>query len=78
MKKKIIPSKKCIKILKKYFLTKFKNFIKERINKYRNNYEKNESLLKWCSDAINFIKTKNNIYEEIQDDLNDCLFLLNI
>ena len=76
--KKIIPSKKCIKILKKYFLTKFKNFIKERINKYRNNYEKNELLLKWCSNAINFIKTKNNIYEEIKDDLNDCLFLLNI
>ena len=76
--KKIIPSKKCSKILKKYFLPKLKNFIKEKANKYRNNYEKNEMLLKWCSDAVNFIKTKNNIYEDIKDDLNDCLLLLNI
>ena len=76
--KKIIPSKKCSKILKKYFLPKFKNFIKEKVNKYRYNFEKNEMLLKWCSDAVNFIKTKNNIYEDIKEDLNDCLLILNI
>jgi len=76
--KKIIPSKKCAKILKKYFLIKLKNFIKNWMNKYRNDIEKNQILVKWCYDSINIIKSKNNIYEEIKEDLNECLLLLNI
>ena len=76
--KKIIPSKKCAKILKKYFLVKLKHFIKNWMNKYRYDIEKNKILNKWCSDSINIIKSKNNIYEEIKEDLNECLLLLNI
>ena len=73
--KKIIPSKKCAKILKKYFLEKIKDFAKDWIRKYRNNYEKNQTMMKWLLDAINYIKIKNNIYEDIKDDLDDILFL---
>ena len=76
--KKMVPSKKCSKILKKYFFNKYKKMIKDWTNKYKNNLEKNQILLKWCSDAINFFKTKNNIYEEIKEYLNECLLLLNI
>ena len=74
--KKIIPSKKCAKILGKYFLSKLKNFIKDWIKKYNNNVEKKQILLKWCSDTINIIKSKNNIYQEIKEDLNKCLSAL--
>ena len=76
--KKIIPSKKCAKILKKYFLIKLKKFVKDWMNKYKNNLEKKQILLKWFSDAINVMKSKNNIYEEIKEDLNECLSLFNI
>ena len=76
--KKIIPSKKCSKILKKYFLEKFKNFIRDSIKKNKNKFDQKQIIIKWCSDAINYIKTKNNIYEEIKNDLNNCLLLLDI
>ena len=76
--KKIIPSKKCSKILKKYFLEKFKNFIRDSIKKNKNKFDQKQIIINWCSDAINYIKTKNNIYEEIKNDLNNCLLLLDI
>ena len=76
--KKIIPSKKCSKILKKYFIEKLKTFIKDSMKKNRNQFDKKQIIIKWCSDSINYIKTKNNIYEEIKNDLNNCLLLLDI
>ena len=76
--KKIIPSKKCSKILKKYFIEKLKTFIKDSTKKNRNKFDKKQIIIKCCSDAINYIKTKNNIYEEIKNDLNNCLLLLDI
>ena len=75
---RILPSKKCAKILKKFFLEKMKNFIKDSLKKNRDNIEKNQILAKWCINSINYFKTKNNIYEEIKDNLNNCLLLINI
>ena len=76
--KRILPSKKCAKILKKFFLDKMKTFIKDWLRRNRNNIEKSQIIAKWCFDIINFIKSKQNIYEEIKDDLNDCLSLIDI
>ena len=76
--KRFLPSKKCGKILKKFFFDKMKSFIKECLRKNRDDIEKNQVLAKWCIDAINYFKTKNNIYAEIKDNLNDCLLLINI
>ena len=76
--KKILPSKKCAKILKKFFLDKMKSFIKEFLRKNRDDISRNQILAKWCLDIINFFKTKNNIYEEIKEDINDCLSLIDI
>ena len=76
--KRILQSKKCAKILKKFFLEKMKKFIKDCLRKNRDNIEKNQILAKWCVDAINYFKTKNNIYEEIKDNLNNCLLLIDI
>ena len=73
---KFVPSKKCSKILKKDFLIKLKKFIKDWNNKYMNNYEKKQILVKWCLDGINFIKAKTNIYEDIKEDLNECFLYL--
>ena len=74
--RKIIPSKKCSKILKKYFFDKLKIFIKDWNKKYGYNIEKNQIVSNWITDGINYIKTKNNIYEGIKEDLNDCLLYL--
>jgi hypothetical protein len=76
--KKILPSKKCAKILKKFFIDKMKSFIKEFLRKNRDDISRNEILAKWCLDIINFFKTKNNIYEEIKEDINDCLSFIDI
>ena len=76
--KRILPSKKCAKILKKYFFDKMKNFIKDYLRRNRDDIEKKEILAKWCVDAVNYFKTKNNIYEELKDSLNSCLLLIDI
>ena len=73
--KRILPSKKCAKIIKKYFLDKIKNFIKDYLRRNRDDIEKKEILAKWCVDAINYFKTKNNIYEELKDNLNFLLLI---
>ena len=73
---KILPSKKCSKIIKNYFLEKLKNFIKNWIKKNKTNYDKNKDLIIWCTDAINYFKTKNSLYDDIKNNLNDCLSLL--
>ena len=76
--KRILPSKKCAKILKKYFFNRMKYFIKDYLRKNNNNLENNEIISKWCVDIINYFKTKNNIYEEIKDDITECLSLIDI
>ena len=76
--KRILPSKKCAKILKKFFLDKFKSFIKDCLRKNRGDINKNQILAKWCLNLNNFFKIKNNIYEEIKDDMNECLLLIEI
>ena len=76
--KRFLPSKKYGKILKKFFFDKMKSFIKECLRKNRDDIEKNQVLAKWCIDAINYFKTKNNIYVEIKENLNDCLLMVNI
>ena len=76
--KRILPSKKCAKIIKKFFLDKMKSFIKDCLKRNRGDIEKNQILAKWCLDSINYIKTKHNIYEELKDDLNNCLLLIDI
>ena len=76
--KRILPSKKCAKILKKYFFNRMKYFIKDYLRKNKNNLENNEIISKWCVDIINYFKTKNNIYEEIKDDITECLSLIDI
>jgi len=74
--KKIIPSKKCTKIIKNDFIDKLNIFIKNWLKKNKNNYSKNQDLINWCLNAINYFKTKKNLYEDIKKDLNDCLTLL--
>ena len=75
--KKIIPSKKCLKILKNDFIEKLRIFINNWIRKNKNNYEKCKELSNWLSNSINYFKTKNSVYEEIKNDLDECLLLIN-
>ena len=75
--KKIIPSKKCLKILKNDFIEKLRIFINNWIIKNKNNYEKCKELSNWLSNSINYFKTKNSVYEEIKNDMNECLLIIN-
>ena len=77
---KIIPSKKCTKIIKNDFIEKLNFFIKNFMKKNKNNYncDKNKDIIIWYSNIINYFKTKKNLYEDIKNSLNDCLILLNI
>ena len=76
--KRILPSKKCAKILKKYYFGKLKNFIKETLRRNKGEILKNQILAKWCLNINNYFKIKNNIYKEVKKLLEECLLLMDI
>ena len=74
--KKIMPSKKCCKMLQKYFFDKFKYDIKKNIRNNKN-YEEINNKSKLLEEIINIVKTKSNIYDGVKREFDECSHIIN-